>query len=285
MLDWNKCLVIWGAAVAEWLSSWLAEQEDWGSIPRLATWIFRDWLSPASKSRNGWKIAKSTLILKTTNQPTNSSFAKFENGDWLRPILFISASVLASRQGMLIPAGTCMLYLLEQSFTRTCRYFSGLSFSNIPLYFLEFAIYLIHIRGLELHSFPRNSIVKHETCCFPLQKICISPLLTQNWFVGIEVFITIDSNTAQIRSNLRRISLLNATNLCLNVTVHKSLRTKLYDDQFINLLQVRENYESHVKWRGMIKMDQTLGLFKYSVGVVSNTPLDKEKHIKLTKVT
>ena len=57
-----------GAAVAEWLSSWLAEQEDRGSIPGLATWIFRDWLSPASKSRYGWKIVKSTLILKTTNQ-------------------------------------------------------------------------------------------------------------------------------------------------------------------------------------------------------------------------
>ena len=65
------CLTIVGAAVAEWLSSWLAEQEDRGSIPGLATWIFRDWLSPASKSRYGWKIAKSTLILKTTNQPTN----------------------------------------------------------------------------------------------------------------------------------------------------------------------------------------------------------------------
>ena len=57
-----------GAAVAEWLSSWFAEQEDRGSISGLATWIFRDWLSPASKSRYGWKIAKSTLILKTTNQ-------------------------------------------------------------------------------------------------------------------------------------------------------------------------------------------------------------------------
>ena len=58
-----------GTAVAEWLSSWLAEQEDRGSIPGLAIWIFRDWLSPASKSRYGWKIAKSTLILKITNQP------------------------------------------------------------------------------------------------------------------------------------------------------------------------------------------------------------------------
>ena len=46
-----------GAAVAEWLSSWLAEQEDRGSIPGLTTWIFRDWLSPAYKSRYGWKIA------------------------------------------------------------------------------------------------------------------------------------------------------------------------------------------------------------------------------------
>ena len=61
-----------GAVVAEWLSSWLAEQEDQGSIPGLATWIFRDWLSPASKSRYDWKIAKSTLILKTTNQPKKS---------------------------------------------------------------------------------------------------------------------------------------------------------------------------------------------------------------------
>ena len=56
--------------MAEWLSSWLAEQEDRGSIPGLATWIFRDWLSPASKSRYGWKIAKSTLILKTTTTTT-----------------------------------------------------------------------------------------------------------------------------------------------------------------------------------------------------------------------
>ena len=28
-----------GAAVVEWLSSWLAEQEDRDSIPGLATWI------------------------------------------------------------------------------------------------------------------------------------------------------------------------------------------------------------------------------------------------------
>ena len=57
----HKCAGGWkmGAAVAEWLSSWIAEQEDRGSIPGLATWIFRDWLSPASKSRYGWKIAKS----------------------------------------------------------------------------------------------------------------------------------------------------------------------------------------------------------------------------------
>ena len=31
--------VWWGATVAEWWSSWLAEQEVRGSIPRLATWI------------------------------------------------------------------------------------------------------------------------------------------------------------------------------------------------------------------------------------------------------
>ena len=60
-----------GAAVAEWLSSWLADQEDRSSISGLAT---SDWLSPASKSRYGWKIAKSTLILKTTSQPNHDLF-------------------------------------------------------------------------------------------------------------------------------------------------------------------------------------------------------------------
>ena len=34
-IQWN----LTGAAVAEWLSSWLAEQEDRGSIPGLAIWI------------------------------------------------------------------------------------------------------------------------------------------------------------------------------------------------------------------------------------------------------
>ena len=33
-----------GAAVVEWLSSWLAEQEVWGLIPGLVL-NFRDWLS------------------------------------------------------------------------------------------------------------------------------------------------------------------------------------------------------------------------------------------------
>ena len=52
-------------------TSRVTEREDRGSNPGLATWIFIDWLSPAFKSRYGWKIAKSTSILKTTNQPTN----------------------------------------------------------------------------------------------------------------------------------------------------------------------------------------------------------------------
>ena len=35
----NVLLILKGAAVAEWLGSWLAKQEDRGSIPGLATWI------------------------------------------------------------------------------------------------------------------------------------------------------------------------------------------------------------------------------------------------------
>ena len=67
-------------------TSRVTEREDRGSIPGLATWIFRDWLSPASKSRYGWKIAKSTSILKTTNQPTN-----VEGQQELRPLLHVNS--------------------------------------------------------------------------------------------------------------------------------------------------------------------------------------------------
>ena len=61
-----------GAAVAEWLSFWLAEQEGRGSIPGLAIWIFRDWPSPASNSRYGWNTAESD-VNPLYNQPTNET--------------------------------------------------------------------------------------------------------------------------------------------------------------------------------------------------------------------
>ena len=39
-----------------------------------------------------------------------------------------------------VPFGTCICSTCwVQSFSRTCRYFSGLCFSNIPRYFLDFA--------------------------------------------------------------------------------------------------------------------------------------------------
>ena len=44
-----------------------------GFESRSCRYDFRDWLSPVSKSRCGWKIAKATQIFKTTNnqQPTS----------------------------------------------------------------------------------------------------------------------------------------------------------------------------------------------------------------------
>ena len=49
-----------GAAMAKWLNSWHAEKADRGSNPGLATLNFRDWLSPASKSRYDWNTAETT---------------------------------------------------------------------------------------------------------------------------------------------------------------------------------------------------------------------------------
>ena len=71
-----------GAAVAEWLSSWLAEQEDRGSIPGIATWIFRDWLSPASKSRYSWNTAESDVNPPYNQYNQSSQYLK----QWQRKV-------------------------------------------------------------------------------------------------------------------------------------------------------------------------------------------------------
>ena len=60
--------VIWGAALAEWFSSWLAKQEVRGSIPRLATWISEIGyllLQTRDMAEIGLKPRKSSI------QPTN----------------------------------------------------------------------------------------------------------------------------------------------------------------------------------------------------------------------
>ena len=62
------------------------------------------------------------------------------------------ATGVACRQGTLTPPdtwsrpfGTCMCSTSwDQSFFRTCRYFSGLCSSNIPRYFLDFALIWIY---------------------------------------------------------------------------------------------------------------------------------------------
>ena len=59
----------------------------------------------------------------------------------------VSATGMASRQGTLTPPdtwsrpfGTCICSTCwDQSFFRTCCYFSGLCSSNFPVYFLDFA--------------------------------------------------------------------------------------------------------------------------------------------------
>ena len=70
-----------------------------------------------------------------------------------------SATGVACRQGTLTPPDTWsrplwdlhMFYLLRPILFRTCRYFTGLCFSNIPRYFLDFA----------------SSCVIHVSRCFP----------------------------------------------------------------------------------------------------------------------
>ena len=59
-----------GAAVAEWLSSWLAEQEVRGSIPGLATWISEiDYLQLPSRDMAGISLNRRTNQPDLLSQP------------------------------------------------------------------------------------------------------------------------------------------------------------------------------------------------------------------------
>ena len=75
---WNykhvfEVLLKMGAVVAEWLSSWLAEQEVRGSIPRLATWISEiGYLPVLSRDMAEILLKRRKSSIQSTNQPTIS---------------------------------------------------------------------------------------------------------------------------------------------------------------------------------------------------------------------
>ena len=75
-----------GAAVAEWLSSWLAEQEVWGSIPRLATWISgTSYLLLARRDMAEIPLKRRKSSIQPTNQQANI---------WLRATKYLSVATL-----------------------------------------------------------------------------------------------------------------------------------------------------------------------------------------------
>ena len=117
-LLYNKCLFhedlfnpenSWlGAAVAEWLSSWLAEQEVQGSIPRLATWI----------SKIGYLLLQSCDMAeiplkrrKSSIQPTNQNSC-LPRATWIFWIeqIFMSLSKLGN-EGIILSCNICHVYL------------------------------------------------------------------------------------------------------------------------------------------------------------------------------
>ena len=62
---------MWGAVVVEWLSSWLAEQDVRGSIPRLTTWISEiGYLLLPSRHMAEIPLKRRKSSIQPTNQPT-----------------------------------------------------------------------------------------------------------------------------------------------------------------------------------------------------------------------
>ena len=65
--------------VAEWLSSWLAEQEVRDSIPRLATWISEiGYLLLPSRDMAEIPLKRRKSSIQPTNQPTNKSMQEYK---------------------------------------------------------------------------------------------------------------------------------------------------------------------------------------------------------------
>ena len=85
----------------------------------------------------------------------------------MRGFYSIFATGVACLQGTLISAltaghvqsGICIIYVIDQSFSRTCD-FSGISTSNTPLYFLDFASVYIVYAVLRPFQFARVYILK-----------------------------------------------------------------------------------------------------------------------------
>ena len=88
-----------GAAVAEWLSSWLAEQEVRGSIPGLATWISEIGyllLPSRDMAEIPLKRRKSPIQPTQTNQPTCCSLYSIDSNGRCRN-LYISIHVFVPK--------------------------------------------------------------------------------------------------------------------------------------------------------------------------------------------
>ena len=72
-----------GAVVAEWISSWLAEQEVRGSIPRLATWISEiGYLPLQSRDMAEIPLKRRKSSIKPNQTKPMLSFIVYSNMTW-----------------------------------------------------------------------------------------------------------------------------------------------------------------------------------------------------------
>ena len=80
---------------------------------------FRDWLSPASKSQNGWNIAKATSILKTTNQQYPPSLPWLPPSPWTAlDIWWWTYDWWRSYHSTATPPGVCLYTPIAADFRR-----------------------------------------------------------------------------------------------------------------------------------------------------------------------
>ena len=174
--------------MAEWLSSWLAEQEVRGSIPGLATWISEiGYLLLPSRDMAGIPLKRRKSSIQPTNQPTsgNNTDSKYAEEHETWAYIYYSKEVWNQLRVFLCIIHFKLLQTLK-GFTDQGTIFRG-CFLHDHLYFLWKAI------RSKWHNFNCSKITFLTQKCKTSFILCLINIFTTSvWnFIRIDAILAV----------------------------------------------------------------------------------------------